>query len=69
MHPDIPDILSIDVPRTVPALVQRGGGDAYFGHGITLRVTEKMAQLIVEDPDEATEKLVVDSGRSFLFVR
>lgn len=76
-HPydeEVRDILWLDVPRVVgnltAAMRRRGNPQtAHFGRGITLRVTEKMAQVIAEDPtDEAVAELE-RSGHSFLVLR
>lgn len=68
------DILWIDVVGRTPSLVERqkrdgGVAEAYFGQGLTLRVTEKMAQVIAEDPTDETLAELERSGHSFLVVR
>jgi hypothetical protein len=69
------DIINIDIPREIPGLVRRvkeydgHPAEAYFGHGIALRVTTHMAQIVAEDPDDETLAALEDSGRSFRVIR
>jgi len=71
---EVRDILWIDVPARVNELTQRQRlyntpTYAYFGRGITLKVTEKQAQVIIEDPTDEALAEVERSGHSFLVVR
>lgn len=71
---EVRDILWIDVlDRTRPLVARqkRDGGvaEAYFGRGITLRVTEKEARVIAENPTDETVAELERSGHNFLVVR
>lgn len=67
------DVLDIDIVNATPRLYQRRldtGQDQELDFGnILLRVTDKMAQLVVTDPSEELEEQIIESGRSFRFVR
>lgn len=71
---EVRDILWIDVPARTPSLVERqkrdgGVAEAYFGRGLTLRVTDKMAQVIAEDPTDAIVAELERSYHNFLVLR
>lgn len=71
---EVRDILWIDVPAATRNLVEANHyhgktATAYFGRGVTLRVTDKMAQVILEDPTDEAVAEAERSGHSFLVVR
>lgn len=71
---EVRDILWLDIPAIVGNLTaaakrERRTKKAYFGRGITLQVTDTMAQVIMEDPTPEAEAELERSGHSFLIVR
>ena len=67
---EVRDILWIDVPATVGNLTRAmcasgNAQTAFFGRGITLRVTSHMAQVVIEDPTPEAVSEVERSGHNF----